>query len=638
MSGICGLYFLDGRPVTSKPIEDMRDILSHRGPDDKGSWSSGHIGLGHRMLWTTPESLHEKLPYYEESDDLAITADARIDNRKELFGALGLDPGQKASDSQLILWAYKKWGEDCPGRLLGDFAFAIWDGKKQTLFCARDHMGVKPFYYYRSKKLFAFASEIKGLLILPEVPRQLNEMRVADYLVPILEDKEITFYKDILRLPPAHTMMVNDRGALFRQYWSLDPEREIRLQSDQEYAEAFRKIFFEAVRCRLRSAYPVGSMLSGGLDSSSIVCVARQILAQEKENGELHTFSAIFDDVPECDERPYINAVLAQGRIGYHFVHADRISPLVDIDRVLWHEDEAFYTPNLFMHWGLYDEAHRQGVRVILDGFDGDSVVSHGIGRLAELAGAGRWLSLAREINRLSFHFKYPRRKILLKHGLKPLFPEPLLNFWRWMKGEKGYPITPIIKRDLTNRINLYNRLTWKNREMPARTDRENHLRRLTSGIFPFVLEVADRASAAFALEPRYPFLDKRLVEFCLALPSEQKLNHGWSRIVMRRAMSNILPEKIQWRGGKSDLSPNFLRGLRTFEHELLKDVISNGSGVIEDYVDMRVLRQAHDRYMAKGTEADAMTVWKAVSLALWLRRSRWNKERVNEMLASQTN
>src|SRR3989442_1004237 len=227
----------------------------------------------------------------------SLHADARIDNRAELCSVLSAP--STVTDAELILQAYARWGERCPEHLLGDFAFALWDARRGFLFCARDHFGVKPFYYHhRPGRLFAFASEIKGLLVLSDVPRRLNETRVADYLVPLLEDKEITFYEGIVRLPPAHHMTVSRDGVRIEQYWALDPDREIRMKSDGEYAAAFREIFTEAVRCRLARPIPVGSMLSGGLDSSSIVFVAPKLLAEDGSR-ELHTFSAIFPHLPE---------------------------------------------------------------------------------------------------------------------------------------------------------------------------------------------------------------------------------------------------------------------------------------------------------------------------------------------------
>lgn len=271
MSGILGIFNLDGRPVDPQCLKDMWSILSHRGPDGGSVWMDGAIGLGHQMLWTTPESLIEQMPFIKPGPGLAIVADARIDNREELITKLALknEPATSRTDSQLILSAYEKWGEDCVDRLIGDFAFAIWDGRAQSLFCARDHFGIRPFYYfYKNGSCFLFATEIKSLLTVPIVPRRLNETRVADYLDSFVEDEEITFYQDIKRLPRSQLLRISRTACKFRQYWSLDPKHEIRFSSNEEYAEAFREQFFQAVACRLRSAFPVGASLSGGLDSS----------------------------------------------------------------------------------------------------------------------------------------------------------------------------------------------------------------------------------------------------------------------------------------------------------------------------------------------------------------------------------
>jgi len=551
MSGIAGIYYLDGRPVERTDVERMVDSISHRGPDGSGVWTDGSVGFGHRMLWTTPESLHEKLPLTNKTGDFTITADARIDNRDELIPALNLNgrPRETITDSEIILAAYEKWGEKCPEKLLGDFSFAIWDQRKQAVYCARDHMGVKPFYYYHSNKVFVFASEIKALLSLTEVPRRLNELMVAYYLVSMFEDKTITFYQDILRLPPAHTMKVDYKEKSLSQFWALDPSRELKLGSNDGYAEAFRDIFREAVRCRLRSAFPVGSMLSGGLDSSSIVCVARKLLSQNG-GSRLHTFSAIFDDVPQCDERFYINAVLTSDGIEPHYVHADCISPLADLDRVFWHEEEASLGFNLFLHWGLYDSAKEHGIRTLLDGIDGDTTVSHGIAFLTELARTGRWMTLIIEVKELSKHLSKSPWKMLWSHAIKPLTPEPVRFAWRILRRRNHPPwvVNGIINPHLAERVSLKDRfqpLQRKWSKLPQ-NEQNDHWCGLESGLIPSTLEMTDRAAAAFSLEPRYPFFSKRLVEFCLSLPPQQKLHQGWTRMVLRRAMTGILPPEIQ--------------------------------------------------------------------------------------------
>jgi asparagine synthase (glutamine-hydrolysing) len=623
MSGIAGIYFLDDRPLDPADLSRMLQSLAHRGPDGSDMWSRGPVGLGHRMLWTTPESLREKLPLRHARADLVITADARIDNRDELIALLGLGdrPSGDLADSELILLAYEKWGDACPARLLGDFAFAIWDGRHQTFFCARDHFGVKPFFYYRSDRVFVFASEIKGLLCLPFVPRRLNEVRVADYLVPVLEDKEITFYQGVLRLPPAHGMTVSGRGIQLRPYWALDPAREIRYRSDGEYAEAFREIFTEAVRCRLRSALPLGSMLSGGLDSSSIVCVARQLL-RERGSNPLKTVSLIFDDVPQCDERPFINAVLAGGGLEPHYVHGDRVSPLADLARIFHHEDEAFYAPNLFLHWALYREANKQGVRVLLDGLDGDTTVSHGVGYLAELVRTGRWMRAAEEVGGLSRHFEASRWRVLWGHGLAPQAPASLRTAWRILRGRNQplWKTNSITNDPFAERVGLGPRMEHMlgERAKPSRTSKDDHWRQLTSGLVSFAFGVADRAAAAFTLETRYPFFDKRLAEFCLALPGDQKLSKGWTRMVMRRAMANILPVAVQWRRGKADLGLLLHRGLLTFERDFLEGMALHGTDIVASYVDMPAFREAYRRYNDRGTD-DSLQVWRVVTLASWL-------------------
>jgi len=269
MSAILGIYYLDCRPVDRMDLDRMIETLAHRGSDGSGVWNDKSVGLGHRMLWTTPESLHEQLPLTSKNGDLTITADARIDNRDELLAALGLAAWAhgEITDSELILRAYEHWGDGAPERLVGDFAFAVWDERRQALFCARDHLGVKPFYYHQSGRVVAFASEVKALFTVPAVPRRLNATRVGDYLGGIFEDQAGTFYRDVCRLPAGHFMVVAPGTARTQSYYRLDPSREIRLRSDDEYADAFRERFTEAVRDRLRSAYPVGSSLSGGLDS-----------------------------------------------------------------------------------------------------------------------------------------------------------------------------------------------------------------------------------------------------------------------------------------------------------------------------------------------------------------------------------
>ncbi|MGA2606147.1 MAG: lasso peptide isopeptide bond-forming cyclase [Terriglobia bacterium] len=625
MSGIAGIYFLDGRAVARGELGSMVEILAHRGPDGSASWSEGNVGLGHRMLWTTPESLHEKLPLQNQTEDLVLTADARIDNRGELASALRLigRPLQEISDSEMILRAYEKWGEDCPGRLLGDFAFAVWDRRKQAIFCARDGMGVKPFYYYKSNRVFLFASEIKALFKVPEVPRKLNEVMVANYLTSTMDDTSVTFYQGILRLPPGHSLTVSPEKTSLRCYWSLDPSRELQLPSDEAYAEALREIFAEAVRCRLRSAFPVGSQLSGGLDSSSVACMARTILLQSGKR-RLHTFSAVFDEVPESDERQYINAALAQGGFEPHYVPADRLNPLGDTDRVFWHLDEPFWAPSMFMFLALFKAAQESGVRILLDGDDGDNAIGYGVGHITRLAVAGRWIAAFREVAHLADHFGRSRWRIFKSYVILPFLPEAVLRFRQSLRERLGAPPAEVINSKFARRVGLLrNHQAWRLWMAAAKRGILDQWRNLTDGVGPYGCEMFNKAAAAFSIELRYPFYDRRLLEFCLAVPASQKLHHGLIRMIMRRAMKGILPEAIRGRGGKTSLRPNFDRALLMFGRETLVDVILKAPGDFGRYVDLADLRKAYHQFSSGQERCDSHVIWSAVVLEQWLRYAR---------------
>jgi asparagine synthase (glutamine-hydrolysing) len=650
MSGIFGVYYFDGQSAKPEVLQKMSDILAHRGSDGADVWYRNNVGLGHRLLWTTPESLLEKQPLTDEHGNCVITADARIDNRDELISRLdlkGLD-AEKLTDVEIILKAYHKWGEQCPQELLGDFAFAIWDRRKQQLFCARDHFGVKPFYYYSAEDAFAFASEIKSILCLPEVPRKLNEVRIGDYLTSMFEDRAITFYQDILRLPPAHSLTACNKQIKIKSYWSLDPNKELILDSNEEYAAQFRKIFTEAVSCRLRSYTQPGTMLSGGLDSSSITCTARKIMDDEGITAKLPTFSAVFDEVKESDERIYIDTVLNKGGYEPHYSHADQISPLTDdLERVMWHQDEPLFAFNLFLNMSLYEIAQKQGIKVILDGFDGDSTVSHGVGYLRDLARQGKWRVLFQETKGYARNFDLSFWKMqqayILKYSINPLIERSkLLNqgrrLWRGVikrvkskfNQQPGTSWKTSLNSDFVEQIKLEQRYKAEKRlliesQINQRTD---HYHDLVRGVMPYTLEVLDKAAAAYNIELRFPFWDKRLVEFCLSLPPEQKIRQGWTRMIMRQGLKGILPPEIEWRSGKSNLGPGFRHGFFTFERQRVELMLSQKFKDTAHYTDLASLQTACEKFMVKKTSGEEeVQIWKSLTLSLWLQN--WKQKTI---------
>lgn len=309
MSGITGVCNVDGRPVDPALLQRMTQAIAHRGPDGIGHWLAGPIALGHAMLYTTPESLRETQPLSMDltrQGGLCLTLDGRVDNRSELWAALkskGCAP-RADTDAELVLRAYECWGEDCARHIIGDFAFAVWDGPNRKLFCARDLRGIKPFYYVFDGRAFIFSSELRPLLDAPGFERRLNSGMLGEHLCDCVTSQEQTLYQNILRLPPAHRLVLKDGALRVSRHFDFDPGKSIRYGSDQEYAEHFFEIFREAVSCRLRSHAPVALSLSGGLDSCSILGMAGQLAKDGViANSHLASYTLTFSILMQMNAR-----------------------------------------------------------------------------------------------------------------------------------------------------------------------------------------------------------------------------------------------------------------------------------------------------------------------------------------------
>ncbi len=640
MSGIAGIFFLDGQPVDSNDLQRMVQRLERRGPDGSGIWSQGPIGLGHCMLRTTPESLAETQPLPNATGDVVITADARIDNRAELLTTLGLRgrPSLEISDSELILHAYEIWGEACPAKLIGDFAFVIWDGRRQKLFCARDHFGVKSFYYYRSERVFVFASEIKALLCLPYVPRQLNEARIADFLVMVLEsiDRTCTFYQDIVRFLPAHSMTVGCEGYTARAYWALDPTQELRFRSDEDYVEAFRDIFSEAVGCRLRSASAPGSMLSGGLDSSSIVGTASQWLTKNG-GGRLHTFSCVDEDATQCDETRLVYTMInSLSNLEPCTIAPNQLHTYIsDVEDSIEQMDDLFDTILMDTRLVTYSAARERGLNMLMDGVDGDIVTSHREAYLKFLFQAGAWKTVVMEAAGYhKFHERYyvpSTWQLLYHHGRAAFLPDWLRKVKQIVRGQRSLfnhlVKDSLINLDFAQHINLIGRYKTmeKNLSLDAvDTLRQYHANTIVAPYVTVALERYDRVASMFSIESRHPLYDKRLVEFCLALPWQQLVQKGVQKRILRRAMSTILPKEVRTSPKVLALPTRAnLKDVWLAQQTFLKEILFDHSQDLATYVNLSAVHEMYRRYTSgKGFQFDFFYLGDVATLALWLRRN----------------
>ncbi len=613
MSGFAGLIRLDGRPVDRAEAGPLQNAVAHRGSDASGLWSDESALLVHAALHTTPESRTETQPYVDGG--ATIVADIRLDNRAELIQLLGLR-GEPIGDAALALAAWRRWGADCARRLEGDFSFAVWDGR--TLFCARDPFGVKPFVYcHVPNKLFAFASEARALLAIDDVPRELDEKRIADFLSIQFDDVERTFHRSILRLPGGCTLTMDVGRASARlpregraearptstRYWSPDAVRPIRLSSDAEYAEGFREHFRRAVSARMRvtHASELGAFLSGGLDSSAIACMAR-----EQMGGiPLPVFSWIFSDVPEADERRFQELVAESGGMTRHVLDSATAgyTPFTDLELLL--PDGPPYAPNHYLNDGAGRLARTLGIKTMLDGLGGDSSISRGGARPLELFVRGRFLTLARELRAIARHSEVQTSaaRLFLPLVVAPILPPSLLRLTRAMRGRPSADSAAASYR-------------------PHFSVRSEHLAHLQSPMLAEGLELFDRVMAAAGVEGRYPFFDRQLVEYCLALPSDQKLAEGFSRVVARRALAGIVPDEVRWRAGKGKPGLHIIPSLRA-NRERLDDLLVRDPSALAPYVDVDALRAMYDDFI-EGRANDlttAVRVWSAAALGCWLRK-----------------
>ena len=676
MSGIAGVVYRDGRTARWQTARAMLAAMPYRCVDGEHAHATGPAAFAYGALLSVAEDAHATVPFVLHG--YTVTADVRFDNRSELIDALSQTAriAPDVCDAALIAYAYREWGEHCVERFIGDFAFAVWDQRNRTAFCARDHFGTRPLCYYLSDRLFAFASEPKAVLAHPGVPREVNEEYICYHLYPelFMGDSAITFHHDICRLEPAHHLTVGVEQESRRRYWELDPFREEVFPNDDQYFERFNELFSLAVKDRLRTPYQLGSTLSGGLDSSAIVCTARDAMMRDGRS-PLDTYSAVFDNVPSSDERDFIAAIAPGTGLRPHQVHPDTESALIDIDTALRLHDGPFYGVNYFIHWHIYRDAARDNVRVLLDGEDGDTTVSHGIDRLRELlqnddwarfsaeahaivanfdnersyaslAGttrsyaipylasrvqAGDWLSAFRGVGALRRYFDYPYLQSLREIGAFRAMPfaavrrgiRRIVRRSPRNSAQVGAPVPgSVLRNELLKKYRVDERLfeIFETYFSPSYSShaRAIHHATLSSGGLVHGLETFERMAAYWGVEIRHPFCDRRLAEFCLAVPPRLKLQNGFTRHVFREAMKGTLPDAVRLRGGKGDLSDVSNYALRRYDRDFIASVAERSTKYLDEYLDPDAVTDALHRFVSGEDSSGLMEIWHIATLARW--------------------
>jgi len=583
--------------------------------DHIGEWSDRMIHLSCGIIVNTPESKLERLPRSLDDQSLVITADAIIDNRNELFQVFGLEPDRRTliSDSELILLAFQKWGTACPEHLIGDYAFAIWEPGKQKLFLARDAMGSRTLYYTYGPGYAAFCTLEKPLLGLFGKPAELNEKWIADYLavegIQHELQSEETVYQGIYQLPPAHRGIADIGGIRIEQYWNpLKDIKPVRFKTDEEYVEAFNAIFSEAVACRLRSEGDTGIFLSGGMDSGSIAGIAAPLL--EQQGKKLHGFTSVpvpgFNEKPpkmrKYNESPEVD-LLEKAFPNLEVTYSDfaEKNSMTDINELIGVFEQPYKIfQNMTWYHSFLKMAAARNCTVMLNGQTGNNTISYGnfAVQLLTLHRSGRWITMGKELHAFSKLAEVPVKKVMM--NAIPVLTPYWLRAWKNRRRVRRFDRfeNVVVKRSLISKWNVAERLDRVKANMLIhRFSDYREDRKTRADLLPLthIGAVETKLSLANGITIRDPSRDKRIFEFCLAVPPQQFVKDGQERYLLRRAMANVLPDPIRLnivtKGLQSAdwiyrLAPNIASLIAEMEQALDK-------GELDSYVESAKIREA---------------------------------------------
>jgi asparagine synthase (glutamine-hydrolysing) len=610
VSGIVGILHLDGEPVDRALLGRMTEFMTFRGPDAQQIWVEGAIGFGHTMLRTTWEAEYEHQPFTLDGQ-VQVVADARIDDREVLAQKLEIAPlpsppfegnaDRVVTDVELILRAYLRWGEDCVQHLLGDFAFAIWDGRKQRLFCARDQFGVKLFYYSRVGNCLIFSNTLNCIRQHPRVSSELNEAAIGDFLLFDMNyNPETTTFVDIQRLPPAHNLIWSDRGLKICKYWTLTLPEAIRYKNDRDYIDRFKELMGQAVSDRLRTE-KVSIFFSGGLDSTTIAATALDVVKQKSQPLDLKAFTVVYDRIIPDQERYFSGIAATALNLPIHYLTADDYQIYEGWDRSTFSTPEPYHDPLVKISLDQYQQASAHS-RVALYGQGGDETLRSAT--IVELLKVASWREIFLDVMRCIWIY---RLRPPVGIGLAGL-----LQHWRQRRKPNGSVYPSWLNSSFAERLNLPDRWRQIKETEPKAIShqRSKSAHKLTAPLWWSVFEDCDASFHRTPLEVRLPFLDLRLLNYLLALPP---LPWCVRKELFRLAMHDVLPAEIYQRP-KAPLAGNPIAIWIAQCQKMCQD-LESGMG-IESYIALSVLNQMNH---GKVTSGEIWQNLRSITLRYWL-------------------
>jgi asparagine synthase (glutamine-hydrolysing) len=613
MSVQAGVWNFDGRPVDRKLIEDLSTFLSPQGPDGQSHYVDGSVALLYRPFHTTAESRREKQPYISQRGFMC-TWDGRLDNREALVADLCSSLEAKPTDVAIVAATFDRWDTDGFRRMVGDWAVSIWKPEQRELFFAADYMAIRHIFYYLKKDRILWSTDLSSLVLLSNDTFHIEDDYIAGYLAHNA-DAHLTPYREIREVPPGQFVRIRHGQALVERFWSFSPKSRIRYKTDAEYEEHFRHVFRQSVQRRLRSDSPVLAELSGGLDSSSIVCMADDILAKEgAETSRLDTLSCYDKTEPSGDDWTYFQKIEAKrGRVGIHIDGSRMGTSPASLECSEFCPLPGALGCGQMLDTERADAVREGGYRAVLSGVGGDEFtggVPDPRAQLADLLVQFKFVSLAKQLMAWSLVKRRPWIHLLWQSAIDVLPPSLGQHFAEEAK------IEPWIRREFAKRTRLAIRQLGSDDHfglwLPTR-------RSYIAGVLTMASNLAKVAPATEALEEaRYPFLDQTLIEFLLSIPADQILRPGERRSLMRRALAGIVPPEILSRRTKQVGERTPMLILEKYWDELqniYQTSLGSGLGYIHE---ARLLKTICDARAGKSVPLVRL-LW-TISLEYWLR------------------
>jgi asparagine synthase (glutamine-hydrolysing) len=614
MCGISG-YIKRSGSAGPEDIKAMNDLIKHRGPNGEGYFYAGPLAFGHRRLSVIDlsEAGHQPMTYL---DRYTITYNGEVYNYVELreeLEALGY-VFQSHTDTEVILAAYSAWGAACVERFNGMWAFAIYDAVEQIVFCSRDRFGVKPFYYAEVGDYFAFGSEIKQFTVLPGWQAKMNASIAFDFIVQGRINHSVdTFFEGVKQLRGGQnlTYFLRNHNVKICRWYNLSRSAKKQTVDFMQAKKIFLALFESSIHLRLRADVKIGSCLSGGLDSSAIVCMLNKMMRLAGHESMQETVSSCFE-IQEFDEQEYIDVVVEQTQVKSHKIFPRFEDLFTELDGIIWHQDQPFGSTSIFAQWNVYRCAADHGLTVMLDGQGADEYLTgyHAFydAYFMGLLKSFRYISFVKEF--IAYRKMHSYSFLQIFTILAKLIPSKRIKRFLRQRIHKGIPKWWKVK-------NITSEALTKFVDNPVSGMRDFSEEQILYTSLPALLHYQDRDSMAFSIESREPFLDYRLVEFVLGLPDDYKIHLAKTKFLLREAMQGIMPQKIIMRYDKMGfVTPEsvwFKENVMDFKKELCE-----AATLLSEYIDVSRLMTAFDHSLSKLSIGSIY--WRMICLGRWIR------------------